>query len=76
MNVIMQQKNPHVTIIRSFHYKTPLELRIRELGLTAFPLINAHSNVTLSELNSNVDKLEETLDYSISIFYLFIRINT
>ena len=67
MNVIVQQRN---------RYKTPLELRLRVLGLTAFPLINAHSNVTLSELNSNVDKLEETLDYSISIFYLFIRINT
>lgn len=63
-------------IICSFHYKTPLELRLRVLGITAFPLINAHSNVTVSELNSNVDKLEETLDYSISIFYLFIRINT
>eukprot|EP00977_Amphora_coffeiformis_P023118 scaffold12214_cov159-Amphora_coffeaeformis.AAC.9 len=58
-------KSPYVSILEHFYHRTPREQRPRVLGLTASPLINFKTNVSVPQLDKLVRDLENILDAEI-----------
>ena len=58
-------KSPYVSILEHFYHPTPRDKRPRVLALTASPLINLRTNVSLPQLDKLVRDLETVLDAKI-----------